>query len=713
MASTQDTEGSGASFDLETIYALLPAVYRTRDAEAGERNGPLKALLAVIAEQVAGLEENIEQLYDDQFIETCADWVVPYIAELIGYRPFDPRLQDALGSNRADVADTIRLRRRKGTAAVLEELAVAVTGWDAAVVEFFQRLAVTQYLNHVRVDPPGGDADRLLDQPGTASIRRADRLERVGTPFDPVSHTADVRAIGGRHGPNSARGYWNIPAVGIFLWRAGSRRLTDSPAFQVDGRRFLFDPLGADTQLVCAARRDDDVATLAGPLEVPLPITRRVLRSHLADLYGPGRSLTVQRDGHVLTLDEVQACNLSDTGPVPDTSPWAHPAHDRVAIDPVLGRISFPEAVGGAEIRVTFHAAGLSDLGGGEYDRQERLGPATAPVRRVPGDRADLAQALADLGGAGTVELSGSGRHAGPARLSVSADGRLELRAASGSRPLLRLGGDLVIDGGDGGEVTLAGLLIEGGRIVVPAAVDGRPNRLQSLRLVDSTLVPGRALTRTGEPAGIASSLEVEAPHVSVQIERSIVGAVRVAGESRIALSHSILDGLGPQEVAYAAPGAAGTAGTAAGGDLAVESCTVIGKVNAEVLAVSNSIIHARLAPADAWTVPVRASRRQSGYLRFSYVPVDAQVPPRHACVPRAPAEADALVPRFGSLRYHSAAYAQLHASSPCEIRTGADDSGEMGAYHDRYAPQREAGLWTRLDEYLRFGLEAGVLFAS
>ena len=33
------------------------------------------------------MEENLEQLYDDLFIETCADWVVPYIGDLIGYEP--------------------------------------------------------------------------------------------------------------------------------------------------------------------------------------------------------------------------------------------------------------------------------------------------------------------------------------------------------------------------------------------------------------------------------------------------------------------------------------------------------------------------------------------------------------------------------------------------------------------------------------------------
>src|SRR5262249_56458645 len=100
-----------------------------RDLELLEQKrlrGPLWVLMEIIAEQLAGLEENIEQLYDDQFIETCAEWAVSYIAELVGYRPLDPQLQQRLKSARTDVADTIGFRRRKGTAAMLETLAVAI-----------------------------------------------------------------------------------------------------------------------------------------------------------------------------------------------------------------------------------------------------------------------------------------------------------------------------------------------------------------------------------------------------------------------------------------------------------------------------------------------------------------------------------------------------------------------------------------------------------
>ena len=69
--------------------------------------------------------------------------------------------------------------------------------------------------------------------------------------------------------------------------------------------------------------------------------------------------------------------------------------------------------------------------------------------------------------------------------------------------------------------------------------------------------------------------------------------------------------------------------------------------------------------------------------------------------------------PVFTSLRYGDAGYGQLSAHCAAEIRLGADDGAEMGAFHDLYQPQREANVRTSLDEYLRFGLEAGIFFAT
>src|SRR2546430_16536187 len=113
----------------DRLYDLLPGVYRKRDAEFGQ---PLRALLRVIAEQVDVVEDAIAQLYENWFIETCEDWVVPYIGDLIGYRqvheagePGDPRLPQARALNKILIprrggAKPIPYRRRKGPLGRLE-----------------------------------------------------------------------------------------------------------------------------------------------------------------------------------------------------------------------------------------------------------------------------------------------------------------------------------------------------------------------------------------------------------------------------------------------------------------------------------------------------------------------------------------------------------------------------------------------------------------
>ena len=237
------------SFDAQRLFELLPAIYRLRDGQA-QHPDALRALIDVIAEQVAVLEEDLAQLYDDQFIETCAEWVVPYIGDLIGYRSLHA-VAPRIGSPRAEVANTIAYRRRKGTASMLEQLARDVTGWDARVVEFFQLLATTQYMNHLA--PPQHRVVRRAARGGPAA--RSARLRRRRPPLD-------VRRIARR------RGRYNIPNVGIFLWRLGDHpleRIAGGEAAPRDAgdRRYLFSPLGADTPLFNAAEAEDTITHLA------------------------------------------------------------------------------------------------------------------------------------------------------------------------------------------------------------------------------------------------------------------------------------------------------------------------------------------------------------------------------------------------------------------------------------------------------------------
>ena len=137
-----DIDDGYAGYYAQRLWALLPSVYRTDDTDAYGAPGPLHELLNRVGAQVAVVRRSLDRLWADQSIETCDDWVIPYIGDLLGTNlvtGLDTRGQ------RLDVAKTIYYRRRKGTLALLEELARDVTGWDAHLVEGFRRLARTRH----------------------------------------------------------------------------------------------------------------------------------------------------------------------------------------------------------------------------------------------------------------------------------------------------------------------------------------------------------------------------------------------------------------------------------------------------------------------------------------------------------------------------------------------------------------------------------------
>src|SRR5205085_4217448 len=75
--------------------------------------------------------------------------------------------------------------------------------------------------------------------------------------------------------------------------------------------------------------------------------------------------------------------------------------------------------------------------------------------------------------------------------------------------------------------------------------------------------------------------------------------------------------------------------------------------------------------------------------------------------------EQSRVEPQFNSTRYGTPTYCQLADTCADEIKTGADDESEMGAFHDLYQPQRAANLRLRLDEYVPAGTDAGILYAT
>ncbi len=203
------------------LFERLPEIYRTRDAEQAPPY-QLRAYLAAIEHVFGALHENIAQLYEDLFIDTCDDWVIPYLADLLGtsHLKGDPR------TLRADVADTIALRRRKGTLGAIERLAVNLTDWACRAVELRENLGWSQHLNHQRPDaggrPPYGLSSITrfaVPRGGTAPLRDPAALALLGTPFDSFAYTADVKPA------LSDTRHINLPNLAVFLWRLAAYRL--------------------------------------------------------------------------------------------------------------------------------------------------------------------------------------------------------------------------------------------------------------------------------------------------------------------------------------------------------------------------------------------------------------------------------------------------------------------------------------------------------
>lgn len=709
------------SSDPDRLYHLLPRVHQVRDVEQG---GPLRALLAVLTEQADIVEDDIRQLYDDWFIETCQDWVVPYLGDLVGYPLLrgteaalatdtdEARRMLALVAPRRDVAHTVGNRRRKGTLAVLEQLAADVAGWPARAVEFRRLLGVTQAVRLHGTEQ--GAERRRLRRGRLADLRDTDALDRLDGPFDELAHTVEVSRIDSPR----RRGRYGVPELGLHLWRLGPYSVTRAPAFCEDRDRahFTFSILSNDTPLVTRPVAEPAPTHVADETNVPAFIRRRALAEHLADYYGPGKSLCIWREGpDPVPLAEIVAADLSD---------WRYTVRSgQVAVDPVLGRISFPSRQAPETgVWVTYHHAFPADIGGGEYPRP--LEPAAPGTRlyRVGPDQDDQrimdavrrwSESKGSSGdrGPAVIEITGSGAYQEQIEIPLDLGDRLTLRAAQGARPVLRLldwysnrpDALRVIGTGHGAgpppRITLDGLLVTGRSVRVSGAVG-------QVLIRHCTFVPGWSLEpdcrpRNQEEAG----LELFDTSACVQVEHSVLGTILVdTGEDRaepnpVHVSDSIVDATGPGLDAVAAPD-----GRHAYAVLHARRTTVFGAVRSHAVARLQDCIV---------TGEVQVARRQSGCVRFCWLPPGSRTPPRFHCEPELSGDPDRVVPRFTSTRYGTPGYAQLDLGCADEVRRGAEDGSEMGAFHDLFQPQREDNLRQRLQEYTPAGCDAGIVFVT
>ncbi len=402
----------------ESLYQLLPAIYRIRDIERGR---PLEALMKVIGEQAAHIHADIEDLYDNWFIETCNDWAVPYLGELVGMRKSAPIGEpgDAAAASstgllktlypRREVSRLVDARRRKGTIKVFEDLARFVTGWKARIKEN----RCDQALSIIVGKTVANDGSVSARVGAAASSLRVGAKPLFRRSLKVSSDLKDVFRVGS-----------STTSLNLLLWRRFSQSLSRTePAPIVDRNHtwkdqngnawdiYTFSPFGFDTPVMvhekfvslldterqqsscppksCCGEceptqaRDLMPSDLIDPFKETRFVSGDLLRKDLVNanpkvpslFYGDFRTLAVSgiEIGKVAVADLSSASRFLADGVS---------TGNEIVIDPKLGRLAFRP---GTKEPVSYHFATSAMMGGGEYSRTTAR-HAQYPVHRFAPD---------------------------------------------------------------------------------------------------------------------------------------------------------------------------------------------------------------------------------------------------------------------------------------------------------------------------------------
>ena len=722
------------------LWQLFPAVYRAMDGTPTGVPGPLQDLVNRFGAQTATVRRSIDRLWENQSIETCDDWVVPYIGDLLA-----TRLVSCLDarSQRLDVARTIYYRRRSGTLGLLEELAADIAGRDARAVEFFRRLgrtrhqfdpaignafaaaapwaASTTYLpgqvvshgaNAYRCTAggttaasggPAGTGSAIADGgvtwafAGPAGALVAAVIEGLAgiTSRTPAGGFADLRkpysAVNAptafdefshtadlRRGAQSA-GWYNISHLGVFIWWRRTFPILGATPVS-NGKNpgcFTFDPSGRQMQLFAP--------------------TVRGANSFGEDWVAP--------DEWQLPVAVRQV--LYDTYPDQffPAAFWVGlggggaPAplqRSDVRVQPERGLFSFTAKAPQGQIVTQYNFGLMSEIGaGGHPERLLETIDQPANVATVKGG-AGLDTALAAAGTATTVQITDSLTYPGPTAALALPAATLVLRAQDLQRPVVRWagGGGTWTITGQGHSLVLQGIWLQGADIVLAGKFDS-----VSLRLV--TLDPGTS--GTGVPFDLAIDgmklapvrLWIEASIGTLSLERCITGPIRTRNAGaveQITATDSIIQAIATGAADdYALQTRIGT--------VSLARCTVLGRCAVHRLDASESVLDDVAVAEDT----------QHGCVRFSAIAKGSALhaPYRSVVVP--PTGPVFVSRRFGEpdyARLRRLADAAIIAPQPGDTILGGAESGtEMGAYGNERITLRKRGLALKFEEYAPLGI--------
>ncbi|MGD1875874.1 MAG: hypothetical protein ACFB13_00060 [Kiloniellaceae bacterium] len=454
-------------------------------------------------------------------------------------------------------------------------------------------------------------------------------------------------------------------------------------------------PEGLDLPVLTAAQIEEMLGRAIAPDSpkanlVPGAVSLAVGTSSLAEPFGPG----TLRGGNLLEW----------LGPPPG------PRWGDVVVDPMRGRVELTGGAAAADRALycqRIYYGSFHPVGAGTYERRDGL----AREGVVPLPRGPLGPAGEDLspGPVTGFALPADGVHefldsktyepTAPAGNILALTGDLVLQAADGTRPYVRMvpdaGGTTLTVTSPGDDTTLVidglwlGIVPSG---LAPAAapppvetrlvLDGTFARVVLRRM---TLDPGGERARVDPAQGFAIpfvQLELAGAVDELLIDRCVVGPiVEIAGgvdpcsAALVRICDSIIVSVDGRP-AIRTPVAS----------LEIERCTVFGDVEGARLEATDSLFDGEL----------RIDDRQGSCVRFSAIggPAGIRAYECHFYPGGLPPWL------FVSQSFGQPGFAQLAEIAPAEIRRGAENQSEMGAFNRALDPIRRADLAAKLDEY-------------
>jgi len=737
----------------EKLWEMIPSVYRHEDGVAENPGaGVLRALVEIIGEQAAIIRRSHDRLWEDQFIELCDDWAIPYLGDLVGARLVSVLIKRGL---RADVAKTIYYRRRKGTVQVLEELIRDIAGWEGKVVENFRRLGRTRH----GLDPvPSLSAGQVSGTfpGGWADVRQPEAAELANGPFSEFHYTADMR----RH--RGVFGRYGIHKLAFHLYRLTALRVENSNPNRVSAskKKFRFDPSGRDIALFIPGSRTDEYNwerwRTAKECEVPAPMRCMTMTRAKVEVLEKAIIRIEESPGVAVPPDKII---------VGDLSVWKAQARGkRLVIDPELGRFLFLGNRPRGKVNVFYYYGFPGEIGAGTYDRRfykpsivegsedyngELMNPDRAPL--LGGGRISDGAVLSD----GVTEI-GDNKTYGPVA-DVSGVKDLVLQSSNKKRPHLRINRNWVLESGTNksANLVLNGLWIDGKN---QKEVTIRGN-YEKIVLRHVTIDPGGSadVTVNNEIPKNPVCLVIEGRVEKLKLYASVTGPIRTQGKGRVEnlmISDSIIQSVDPKIAALSVSGMRAD----------MKCVTILGDVNIDRLWASEllatGIVHTRDTQSGCFRFSAALDSRllfslgleyqsklsdgdilsdlwnefkNNGILLSQRVSVSTKKEGKHwlvidkdenktysislkqhqldvSVLCRLPRQYEShkikdIDHYFTSWRFGDPGYAQLSKTIPLEICRGAENGSEIGAFNNLYNPIKLESLKAKVDEYMPFGL--------